>query len=100
MVISVNVPESWRTNSPVDGPKTAMSLFQSPSLREPRILGKLEWDPAVLEPVTSCHGRLRIGMSLPLPHWTPPVVPVPEYQKYQVPFEGRNTAMSVLPSPL
>jgi hypothetical protein len=45
------------------------------------------------------YGRLRIGMSLPFPHWTPAVVPLLEYMMNHVPFDGRKTAMSVLPSP-
>src|SRR5688572_21355264 len=38
-------------------------------------------------------------MSPPLPHWNPYGTPVVEGTTYHVPFEGRNTAMSVLRSP-
>jgi hypothetical protein len=38
-------------------------------------------------------------MSALFPHWTPVADPVLEFTMNQVPFEGRNTATSVLPSP-
>jgi hypothetical protein len=44
-------------------------------------------------------GRFRMGMSFPFPHWMPTVVRVLEHKMYEVPFEGRKTATSVLPSP-
>jgi hypothetical protein len=45
------------------------------------------------------HGSFRMGTSLPFPHWNPAIVPVLEYPRYHVPFEGRKTARSVLPCP-
>jgi hypothetical protein len=44
-------------------------------------------------------GRFRIGMSPALPHMYVMPVCVLDCQMYQAPVEGRNTAMSVFPSP-
>ncbi len=48
---------------------------------------------------TDCYGRRKIGISALFPHATAYGNPVVDGTTYQIPFGGRNTAISVLPSP-